>query len=205
MALAAVAGFIALMAFFQPAPASADEAKYYLDYSTTEVREGESVDVFLVRVTNHQHGVNFGASWHTDAGTAGTDDYVHQDTDAIWSTDAERRANRVKRTFRTQVDALTESNETFTARFSSTRNVVDLDDPARDEKCEITIIDTPNITSITIISEPVRDNNTYGIGETIETEATLSTSVDVDGNPGLGLRVDSDWRSARYLRGSGSD
>ena len=61
MALAAVAGFIALMAFFQPAPASADEAKYYLDYSTTEVREGESVDIFLVRVTNHQHGVNFGA------------------------------------------------------------------------------------------------------------------------------------------------
>ena len=184
LALAAVAGFIALMAFFQPAPASADEAKYYLDYSTTEVREGESVDVFLVRVTNHQHGVNFGAYWHTDA---------------------ERRANRVKRTFRTQVDALTESNETFTARFSSTRNVVDLDDPARDEKCEITIIDTPNITSIAIISEPVRDNNTYGIGETIEIEATLSTSVDVDGNPGLGLRVDSDWRYARYLRGSGSD
>ena len=103
------------------------------------------------------------------------------------------------------MDALTESNETFTARFSSTRNVVDLDDPARDEKCEITIIDTPNITSIAIISEPVRDNNTYGIGETIEIEATLSTSVDVDGNPGLGLRVDSDWRYARYLRGSGSD
>ena len=176
MALAAVAGFIALMAFFQPAPASADEAKYYLDCPTTEVREGESVDVFLVRVTNHQHGVNFvgvnfGASWHTDA---------------------ECRANRVKRTFRTQVDALTESNETFTARFSSTRNVVHLDDHARDEKCEITIIDTPNITSIAIISEPVRDNNTYGIGETIEIEATLSTSVDVGGNPGLGLRVDSD-------------
>ena len=42
-------------------------------------------------------------------------------------------------------------------------------------------------------------------GETIEIEATFSTSVDVDGNPGLGLRVDSDWRSARYLRGSGSD
>ena len=51
----------------------------------------------------------------------------------------------------------------------------------------------------------MRDNNTYGIGETIEIEATFSTSVDVDGNPGLGLRVDSDWRSARYLRGSGSD
>ena len=38
LALAAVAGFIALMAFFQPTPASADEAKYYLDCPTTEVR-----------------------------------------------------------------------------------------------------------------------------------------------------------------------
>ena len=53
-------------------------------------------------------------------------------------------------------------------------------------------------------SSPARDD-TYGVGETIEIEATFSTSVDVDGNPGLGLRVDSDWRSARYLRGSGSD
>ena len=93
------------------------------------------MDVFLVRVTNHQHSVNFGAYWHTDAGTAGTDDYVHQDTSTNsslfdWATDAERLANRNKRTFRTQVDALTESNETFTARFSPTRNVEDINDPA---------------------------------------------------------------------------
>ena len=27
--------------------------------------------------------------------------------------------------------------------------------------------------------------------------------MDVDGNPGLGLMVGSNWRSARYLRGSG--
>ncbi len=85
---AAVVGFIGLVAFLQPKPVSADAAKYYLDCPTTEVREGESVDVFLVRVTNHQHVVNFGAYWHTDAGTAGTDDYVHQDTDAIWSTES---------------------------------------------------------------------------------------------------------------------
>ena len=93
------------------------------------------VDVFLVRVNNHQHSVNFGAYWHTDAGTAGTDDYVHQDTSTNsslfdWATDAKRLANRNKRTFRPQVDALTESNETFTARFSPTRNVEDINDPA---------------------------------------------------------------------------
>ena len=93
------------------------------------------MDVFLVRVTNHQHSVNFGAYWHTDAGTAGTDDYVHQDTSTNsslfdWATDAERLANRNKRTFRTRKDNLLEGNETFTARFSPTRNVEDINDPA---------------------------------------------------------------------------
>ena len=81
-------------------------------------------------MNNHQHSVTFGAYWHTDAGTAGTSDYVHQDTGAIGGNDSERLANRNKRTFRTQVDALTESNETFTARFTPTRNVEDINDPA---------------------------------------------------------------------------
>ena len=141
LALAAVAGFIALMVFFQPTPVSADQAKYYLDCPTTEDREGESVNVFLVRVSNHQHSVTFGAYWHTDAGTTGTDDYVHQDTGAIWGNDSERRVNRAKRTFRTREDKLLEGSETFTARFSPIDNVVDRNDPDRDEKCEITIID----------------------------------------------------------------
>ena len=117
--------------------------------STTEVREGESVDVFLVRVNNHQHSVTFGAYWHTDAGTAGTSDYVHQDTGAIGGNDSERRANRAKRTFRTRKDNLLEGNETFTARFSPVRrNVEDIGTtPPRDEKCELTILDAdPNIT-----------------------------------------------------------
>ena len=206
LALGMLAGLIGLTAFLQPDTASADQAKFYLDCPTSEVREGGDVDVFLVRVTNHQHGVTFGAYWHTDAGTAGTDDYVHQDTGAIWSNESERLANRAKRTFRTREDALVEGNETFTARFSPVDNVVDRDDPTRDEKCEITIVDDdPNITGIEVISDPARDNNTYGVGETIEIEATFSTSVDVDGNPGLGLSVGSNWRSASYLRGSGSD
>ena len=210
LVFAALAGFIAIMAFLQPAPASADEAEYYLDCPTTEVREGDSVDVFLVRVTNHQHSQGFGAYWHTDAGTASIDDYVRQNTsdpsDFDWATDEELAANRNKRTFRTREDALSEGSETFTVRFSPTSNVVDLNDPDRDHKCEITIVDAPSIAAIGIISEPVRDNNTYGIGETIEIQATFTSSVDVatGGNPGLGLRVGDTWRSARYLRGSGS-
>ncbi len=134
---------------------SADQAKFYLDCPTTEVREGEDVDVFLVRVNNHQHGVTFGAYWHTDAGTAGTSDYVHQDTGAVWGNDSERLANRDKRTFRTREDNLIEGNETFTAHFSPVDNVVDRNDPERDEKCEITIIDDdPNITDVESTSSP---------------------------------------------------
>ena len=69
--VAAILGIIGLMALQETTPVFADRAKFYLDCPTTQVREGESVDVFLVQVTNHQHSENFGAKWHTDAGTAG--------------------------------------------------------------------------------------------------------------------------------------
>ena len=183
----------------------ADTAKLYLDCPDTTVVEGDSVDVFLIRVTNHQHILPFAAYWHTDAGTAGTDDYVHQNTESIWSTREEHLANRAKRTFETREDTLIEGNETFTARFTPTDLVVDLDDPTRDNKCVITIIDNdPNITDIEIISSPIREG-TYGENETIEFEATFSRAVDVAGNPALGLWVGSNWKSAGYLRGSGTN
>ena len=205
VAALALAALVWLMVVQTPTPVLADQAKFYLECPTTEVREGESVDVFLVRVTNHQHDAAFGAYWHTDDGTAGTSDYVHQSTGAIWGNDSERRANRAKRTFETREDSLIEGNETFTARFTPVDNVVDRNDPERDEKCEITIIDDdPNITGVEVTSTPARDD-TYGVGETIEISATFSTDVEVDGNPVLGLRVGSDWQSADYLRGSGSD
>ena len=203
LALVAVAGLIGLMAFLQPAPASADAATFYLDCPTTEVREGGSIDVFNVRVTNHQHNVTFGADWYTDAGTAGNDDYVQQDGGAAWANDSERAANRAKRTFQTRQDSLVEGNETFTGRTDSA-NIVDRNDPTRDEKCEITIIDDdPNITEVEVTSSPARDD-TYGVGETIEISATFSTNVDVDGTPSLGMWAGG-WKAANYLRGSGTD
>ena len=205
-AVAVAVGIVMLFAIPGPQPALADQPKFYLDCPTTEVREGDSVDVFLVRVTNHQHSRPFGAHWHTDAGTAGTDDYVHQNGGAVVGSQAESLANRVKHTFKTRQDSLAEGNETFTARFRDRGEVVDINDPARDNKCEITIIDDdPNITDIEVTSEPARDNDTYGVGEVIEIQATFNTSVDVDGNPGLGMWVGSNWQAARYLRGSGSD
>ena len=73
---------------FEPRPVAADDATYYLDCPTTEVREGENVDVFLVRVTNHKHTTKYWANWYTDAGTADRTDYVHQSSGQVWTTDA---------------------------------------------------------------------------------------------------------------------
>ncbi len=189
----------------QASKVATHNASWYLDCPDTTVVEGENVDVFLVLVTDHDHGLNFGAFWHTDPGTADSTDYVHQNTGAIWSTDAERIAGRAKRTFRTRQDSLLEGDETFTARFTTTGNVTDMTNPERDNKCVITIIDNdPNITDIEIISSPIRED-TYGESETIEFEATFSRAVDVDGNPALGLWVGSNWKSAGYLRGSGTN
>ena len=118
MAAASIA-IIAVFALQNEAPAYADESRLYLDCPTTEVREGDSVDVFLVRVNTHDHWWEyFGAYWFTDAGTDGTDDYVPQDgSDPIrWSYDDERAANRAIHTFETLQDALVEGNETFTVR-----------------------------------------------------------------------------------------
>ena len=201
---AASIAIIAVFALQNEAPVFADNATFYLDCPTTEVREGGSVDVFNTRVTNHQHDVTFGADWYTDVGTAGTDDYVHQDSRGIWANDSERTANRAKRTVQTLEDSLVEGNETFTIRTDSS-NIVDRNDPTRDEKCEITIIDDdPNITNVEVSSSPARDE-TYGLGETIEISATFSTAVDVNGTPSLGFWVGGTWKAANYLRGSGSN
>lgn len=189
----------------RPGPILADDAKFYLDCPDTNVREGDSIDVFLVRVTSHQHDVGFGAFWHTDPGTASGSDYEHQDSGAVWATDSESEANRAKRTVVTRQDNLIEGDETFTVRFSPVDNVVDRDDPARDEKCLITIVDDdPNITDLNVTSTPSHDD-TYGPGETVEISATFSRNVEVDGSPALGLWVGGNWKAATYLRGSGSD
>ena len=120
------------------------------------------------------------------------------------SYDSERAANRVIHTFETRQDALVEGDETFTVR-TDPAGILDLNDPDRDEKCEITIIDDdPNITGVEVTSSPGRDN-TYGLGETIEISATFSTAVDVNGTPSLGFWVGGTWQAANYLRGSGSN
>ena len=202
LAAAAMIGLVITIRY--AAPVYADESKLYLDCPTTEVREGDSVDVFLVRVTNHDHWWEyFGAYWFTDAGTGGTDDYEDGSGPIRWSYDAERAANRAIHTFEIRQDALVEGNETFTVR-TDEGDIADLNDPDRDNKCDITIIDDdPNITEVAVTSSAGRDN-TYGLGETIEISATFSTSVEVNGNPALGFWAGT-WKGASYLRGSGSN
>ena len=198
---------LGLTATREAPPVLADTAKYYLDCLTTEVNEGDSFDVYLVRVSNHQHNQNFGARWHTDPGSANTSDYLTQSTESpIWSTTAaQRAANRLSRTFQTTEDRLVEGGETFTVRFSPVSNVVDRTDPERDEKRQFTITgDNPEITDIEMASTPA-DDNTYGVGEIIQFQVTLSAAVDVEGVVVMGTRVGERWRAATYRSGSGTD
>ena len=198
--VAALIGLLGSIAFHDLALG----AGFYLECSTTEVREGDSFEVTLVYTGTLGSNQYIGASWHTDAGTADSTDYVAQDTELIWGSVEDSRDGRINRTFNTREDTLIEGNETFTVFFTPTNRVVDMNDPDRDNECGITIIDDdPGITRIDVLSTPARDE-TYGVGETIRFGAAFSRAVDVDGNPALGLRVGSNWRSARYLWGSGT-
>ena len=202
--VAVLIGLPGLIAFGDPVPVAS--AGFYLECPTTEVREGDSFEVTLVYAgdVGDINGRRMGAYWHTEAGTADSTDYVAQDTGPIWGSVEDSRDGRINRTFNTREDTLIEGSETFEVFFTTTANVVDMNDPDRDNRCGITIIDDdPNITDVRVVSTPARDE-TYGVGETIRFRATFSRAVEVDGNPALGLWVGSNWRSARYLWGSGT-
>ena len=202
IALVALAVVAALLALQGSAPVLAHQTQFYLDCPITEVLEGESVDVFLVRDIDHQHPwETFGAYWHTDAGTADTSDYHHQNGVEVWANQSERRANRAKRTFVTKEDNLSEGNETFTVRFSPVNMVTDRNDPARDEKCVVTIIDDDGvgIHDLEIISSPA-DGYAYRVGERIEILARFNGEVNVAKPVILSMNFSSGeswWRGAR--------
>ena len=60
------------------------------------------------------------------------------------------------------------------------------------------------ITGIEMSSTPA-EGDTYGIGETIEFEVTLSAEADVEGVVVMGTYVGDGWRGATYRSGSGTD
>ena len=180
--------------------------KLYLDCPKTHVEEGNSFTVYLVRTDLNGHqGYNFGAYWHTDAYSANGFDYPHLDGVLQVSTDAERRSNRIARTIRTYEDDRLEGEESFILTFTPRDNVYDLDDPQRDNRCDITIVDDEaRVTGIDVISRPAA-GDTYGLKETIEFAVTFSREVEVEGRPLMGIWVTPGWKAARYKGGSGTD
>ena len=204
VAALALAGAAYVLRVTAPSPVMADQAEFYLDCPSTSVREGETLNVYLVRVTDHQHSEEFGAQWRTTQGTADNNDYHRQNGYTTTSNSSETRANRLEHEIITQVDNTAEGDETFTIQFYNAGTVIDPDDPDRDDRCEITIVDDdPYIIQVDVASTPAQ-GDTYAPGETIELTAKFSIDVDVDGDPRLGMWVGDNWRQAKYLRGSGT-
>ena len=111
LALAAPIALVWATGSFDPRPASADIASYYVECPQTSVREGSRVEVYLNRVTNHTHTSLFFGKYTTVEDTAAPDDYVEQDGHNDWTNNAERDANRSWHSVKIRQD-----DETFTLK-----------------------------------------------------------------------------------------
>ena len=197
--ISALVALFWISGILNPAPVAADDATFYLDCPTTEVTEGGSVDVYLVRVTDHEHDDSFGAHWYTQVRSAvGADFYGFHGT-FYSSTEAEQLTGRSARAIVTRQDGLAEGNEYFEVSIDRPTGALAENQPSN---CNITIIDDdPNITEVEVTSSSAW-YDTYGVGETIEISATFNAPVEVDGNPALGMWVGGVWRGARFHRQS---
>ena len=189
------------------APALADDQEnhtFRMDCPGT-VLEGESFDVDIVRTIDHRHDdLKFGGYFRTYADTAGKEDYVHQNTDRIGANAAERRANKMTRTFKTRQDDLVEGDESFTVSLWGPHSGGAEDEPNENFRCDITIRDDdPRITGIEMVSTPLVQR-IYEVGETIEFEVTFSHEVDARGS-GIGMDMGDDYRAAGYKSGTGTN
>ena len=172
--ISALVALFWISGILNPAPVAADDATFYLDCPTTEVTEGGSVDVYLVRVTDHEHDDSFGAYWYTQVRSAVGADFYGFHGNYYSSTEEEQLTGRSARAIVTRQDGLVEGNEYFE---------VSIDRPTgalaenQHSNCNITIIDDdPRITEVEVTSSPAWDD-TYGLGETIEISATFSAPV----------------------------
>ena len=197
---------VAVMFAAQPSSALADGShnitdRYYLECPYTSVREGFPFWVTLVRATHNMHRHILKASWHTDAGTADSSDYTNWNGGAVEYPSYDARDGRVSQMFQVTRDNLDEEDETFTVRFSTPdvltdnvhdhrfvapAHVADPNNPARDGKCEITIINQGEHT------KPGFARHSY----THEVSENLEPGTDVGGITALNL--DDDGETLTY-------
>ena len=193
---------LAVLSWWLPQVAFAHATKFYMVCEQRKVIEADSFTATVVR-THNDHANKFFAYWHTDDGTANTDDY--NDVNNVYQLSSSG-ATRMNRTISTKHDARIESTETFTVRFSPTTNVLDSNHPDKDEKCNIKIIDDD--AEITL-SEP-RWGKWYTAGETIEFTARFGEAVTwaVDNKTlefSLGVGDDAQTKTATYISGKGTN
>ena len=205
---------VAVMFAAQPSSALADGShnvtdRYYLECPYTSVREGFPFWVTLVRATHNRHRHILKVSWHTDAGTADSSDYTNWNGGTVEYPSYDAVDGRVTQRFQvTRDNDLDEEDETFTVRFSTpdvlTDNVHDHrfvapahvanpNNPARDGKCEITIINEGEHTKPGF----PKHSYTHGVSENLE------PGTDVGGITALNL--DDDETLTYSLSGTDAD
>ena len=167
----------------------------------TDVLEGESLDVFLVRADDETDVESLGASWRVIAGTAAASDFSSFESNFEWSTDPETGEYRMAGSIATSQDDLAEGDETFTVGYALGNDA----DAELIETCVVTIKDDdPHVTELRIASTPAV-GDTYGLNEEIEIEAVFNTPVTVRGRAHLGMWIGTRWYAAWYQSGSGTD
>ncbi len=198
--LITLAGFVALQSM-STASANANATGVLLECPMTDVLEGESLDVFLVRADDATVVESLGASWRVIAATAAASDFSSFESNFEWSTDPETGEYRMAGSIATSQDDLTEGDETFTVGYALGNDA----DAELIETCVVTIKDDdPHVTELRIASTPAV-GDTYGLNEEIEIEAVFNTPVTVRGRAHLGMWIGTRWYAAWYQSGSGTD
>ena len=148
--LITLAGFVALQSM-STASANANATGVLLECPMTDVLEGESLDVFLVRADDATDVESLGASWRVIAATAAASDFSSFESNFEWSTNPETGEYRMAGSIATSQDDLAEGDETFTVGYALGNDA----DAELIETCVVTIKDDdPHVTELRIASTP---------------------------------------------------
>ena len=175
---------------------------FYLACPDTEILEGTTVTVYLRRVyrdVDNAEDVTMSTIWHTDDITATNDDYHGLSGNHQYSNKEQSGANTMPRTLQTKQDNLIEGNETFRVRIEKPQEyIADPDNPDRDDRCTITIIDEDlYITAMSVANRP-RYGDTFGAGEEIKFRVTFSSWVEVEGDALFKFNMGDEQREAKF-------